>query len=31
MWSMIVSRQIMDTIEPGIVNWKKVNIDPKNR
>eukprot|EP00953_Heterococcus_sp_UTEX-ZZ885_P035425 18293-Heterococcus_DN1.PRE.4 len=23
--------KVMDTIQPGIVNWKKVNIDPKNR
>jgi hypothetical protein len=23
--------QVMDTIEPGIVNWRKVNLEPKNR
>jgi plastin-1 len=23
--------KVMDTIQPGIVNWKKVNINPKNR
>ena len=23
--------KVMDTIQPGVVNWKRVNLEPKNR